>query len=161
MQIHTRDVRAALGMACLLVATFVVVSAQSGVPNGNWKLNVAKSKGSPSLPYKTATVVIHPVGPATMTMIESVGADGATLNWSYTGAYDGKDVPIAGNPSFDTASRKSVNSTTTETTFKKSGKVVAVNTNVLSADGKTLTITTKGVDQQGRPVNSVLVFERQ
>jgi hypothetical protein len=24
-----------------------------------------------------------------------------------------------------------------------------------------LTVTTKGVDEQGRPVNSVLVFERQ
>jgi hypothetical protein len=107
------------------------------------------------------TVVIHPVGPATMTMIDSVGADGAKLSWSYTGPYDGKDVPISGNPAFDTAARKSVNATTTETTYKKNGKVVAVNTNVLSADGKTLTVTTKGVDEQGRPVNSVLVFERQ
>jgi hypothetical protein len=161
MYIHTHDSRVALGMAFLLVLTFVVVSGQSGVPNGNWKLNVAKSKGSPTLPYKSAMVVIHPVGPATMTMIESVGADGAKLNWNYTGAYDGKDVPISGNPAFDTAARKSVNATTTETTYKKSGKVVAVNTNVLSADGKTLTVTTKGVDEQGRPVNSVLVFERQ
>ena len=161
MQINTRDARVSLWMACLLVATFAVVSAQSGVPNGTWKLNVAKSKASPTLPFKTATLVIHPVGPATMTMIESVGADGATLNWNYTGPYDGKDVPISGNPAFDTASRKSVNATTTETTYKKSGKVVAVNTNVLSADGKTLTVTTKGVDEQGRPVNSVLVFERQ
>ena len=161
MQINTRDARACLHLACLLVATFVVVSAQSGVPNGNWKLNVAKSKGSPTLPYKTASLVIHPVGPATMTMIESVGADGATLHWNYTGMYDGKDVPISGNPAYDMASRKSVNATTTETTYKKAGKVVVVNTNVLSADGKTLTVTTKGVDEQGRPVNSVLVFERQ
>ena len=161
MGIHTRDARVALGTMFLFVLTFVVISGQSGVPNGNWKLNVAKSKGSPSLPFKTATLVIHPVGPATMTMIESVGANGATLNWNYTGPYDGKDVPIAGNPAFDTASRKSVNATTTETTFKKSGKVVAVNTNVLSADGKVLTVTTKGVDERGQPVNSVLVFERQ
>lgn len=161
MEITTPDARRSVGMACLLVAMFAVVSAQNGVPNGNWKLNVAKSKGSPTVPFKSAMLVIHPVGPATMTMIESEGADGAKLNWSYTGPYDGKDVPISGNPAFDTALRKSVNATTTETTFKKSGKVVAVNTNVLSADGKTLTVTTKGVDEQGRPVNSVLVFERQ
>lgn len=161
MQITTRDARASVRLACLAVAMFAVVSAQSGVPNGTWKLNAAKSKSSSTLPFKSATLTIHPVGPATMTMIESVGADGATLHWSYTGAYDGKDVPIAGNPAFDTAARKSVNATTTETTFKKSGKVVTVNTNVLSADGKTLTVTTKGVDEQGRPVNSVLVFERQ
>jgi hypothetical protein len=161
MQINTRNARASVGVACLLAATFAVVSAQGAVPNGTWKLNAAKSTSSSTLPFKAATLTIHPVGPATMTMIESVGADGATLHWSYTGPYDGQDVPIAGNPAFDTASRKSVNATTTETTYKKSGKVVAVNTNVLSADGKTLTVTTKGVDEQGRPVNSVLVFERQ
>jgi hypothetical protein len=161
MQINTRDVRAYLGMACLAVVAVAVVSAQSGIPNGTWKLNVAKSKASSTLPFKSATLTIHPVGPATMTMIESVGADGATLHWNYTSPYDGKDVPIAGNPSYDTAVRKSVNATTTETTYKKSGKVVVVNTNVLSADGKTLTVTAKGVDEQGRPVNNVLVFERQ
>ena len=161
MQINTREVRAFLGVMCLAVAAFAVVSAQSGVPNGTWKLNVAKSTSSSTLPFKSATLTIHPVGPATMTMIESVGADGQTLHWNYTGPYDGKDVPIAGNPAYDTAVRKSVNATTTETTYKKSGKVVVVNTNVLSADGKTLTVTTKGVDEQGRPVNSVLVFDRQ
>jgi hypothetical protein len=161
MHINSRGARAFLRVACLLVAASVVLPGQSGVPNGNWKLNVAKSTGSPTLPFKSAMLVIHPVGPATMTMVESVGADGAKLNWNYTGAYDGKDVPISGNPAFDTAARKSVNATTTETTYKKSGKVVAVNTNVLSADGKTLTVTTKGVDAQGKPVNSVLVFERQ
>ena len=161
MQTNTREARVFYLMACFIAAAFAVVSAQSGVPNGTWKLNVAKSKSSSTLPFKSATLTIHPVGPATMTMIESVGPDGATLHWSYTGPYDGKDVPINGNPAFDAAVRKSVNSTTTETTYKKGGKVVAVNTNVLSADGKTLTVTSKGVDEQGRPVESVMVFERQ
>jgi hypothetical protein len=161
MQTNRRDARTFFLAGCVVVAFAAAVSAQSGVPNGTWKLNVAKSKSSSALPFKSVTLTIHPVGVATMTMIESVGADGAKLNWSYTGPYDGKDVPITGNPALDTAVRKSVNATTTETTYKKSGKVVAVNTNVLSPDGKTLTVTTKGVDEQGRPVNSVLVFERQ
>ncbi len=154
-----RDARGFVLLVCVAaVALVAAVSAQDGIPNGNWKLNVAKSKGP--LP-KSTNLVIHPVGPATMTMIESVGADGAALSWMYTGAYDGKDVPITGNPALDTASRKSVNATTTETTYKKSGKVVLVSTNVLSADGKTLTVTSKGVDGKGQPVSSVLVFERQ
>ena len=161
MQTNTPDPRVFFLVACFVVAAFAVVAVQSGVPNGTWKLNVAKSKASSPGAFKSAVVTIHPVGVATMTMIESVGADGATLHWSYTGAYDGKDVPITGNPAFDTAARKSINATTTETTYKKSGKVVAVNTNVLSADGKILTVTTKGTDAQGRPVTDVLVFERQ
>ena len=160
MQTNTRDARVFFLVACF-IAAFAVVSAQSGVPNGTWKLNVAKSKASSPGAFKSAMVTIHPVGVATMTMIESVGADGATLNWSYTGPYDGKDVPVSGNPAFDTAARTTINATTTETTYKKGGKVVAVNTNVLSADGKTLTVTTKGMDVRGRPVTDVLVFERQ
>jgi hypothetical protein len=160
MQTSRRHARTSFFLG-VVVSAFTVVAAQSGIPNGTWQLNVAKSKSSSTLPFKSATLVIHPVGAATMTMIESVGADGAKLNWSYTGAYDGKDVPIAGNPALDTAARKSVNATTTETTYKKSGKVVTVQTNVLSADGKTLTVTAKGMDEQGRPVTNVLVFERQ
>ena len=161
MQINTRDARAFVLVGWFVAALAAGVSAQGGVPNGSWKLNLAKSKASGPAPFKSATLTVHPVGPATMTMIESVGADGATLNWMYTGSYDGRDVPITGNPAFDTAARKSINATTTETTYKKGGKVVSVNANVLSADGKTLTVTTKGMDAQGRPVNSVLVFERQ
>lgn len=78
-----------------------------------------------------------------------------------TAAYDGKDAPITGNPAYDTVSRKSVSATTTETTYKKSGKVVVAQTNVLSADGKTMTVTAKGTDAQGKPINTVLVFDRQ
>jgi hypothetical protein len=162
MQTNRRDARTFFLASCVVIAALAgVVSAQSGVPNGTWKLNVAKSKLPSTLALKSAMVVIHPLGPATMTMVDSVGADGAALSWSYTGPYDGKDVPVSGNPAVDTAARKSVNATTTETTFKKSGKVVAVQTNVLSADGKILTVTSKGVDAQGRPADSVLVFERQ
>ena len=58
-------------------------------------------------------------------------------------------------------SPKSVSATTTETTYKKSGKVVVAQTNVLSADGKTMTVTAKGTDAQGKPINTVLVFDRQ
>ena len=161
MKTNTRDARVFFLVACFVVAAFAGVSAQGGVPNGTWKLNLAKSKFSSAAPFKSVMVTIHPVGAATMTMVESVGADGAKLNWNYTGAYDGKDVPVAGNPAFDAAVRKSVNATTTETTYKKGGKVMSVQTNVLSADGKTLTVTAKGMDEQGRPVTNVMVFERQ
>ena len=44
---------------------------------------------------------------------------------------------------------------------KKAGKVVLTSTNVVSSDGKTMTITTKGVDADGRPVNNVRVYDRQ
>ena len=47
------------------------------------------------------------------------------------------------------------------TSYKKAGKVVSTVTTAVSADGKALTITTKGTDMQGRPVNNVAVYDRQ
>ena len=55
---------------------------------------------------------------------------------------------------------KHVNATTSESTFKKGGKVTATNTRVLSDDGKTLTVTSKGVTIDGKPRNDVQVFEK-
>jgi hypothetical protein len=39
-------------------------------------------------------------------------------------------------------------------------QVVATNTRVLSKDGKTLTITSKGTTADGKPRNDVQVFEK-
>jgi hypothetical protein len=38
---------------------------------------------------------------------------------------------------------------------------VSTNTRVVSADGKTLTITVKGTDAQGKAVDNVQVYEKQ
>jgi ABC-type xylose transport system substrate-binding protein len=77
-----------------------------------------------------------------------------------SGKYDGKDYPITGNPAADTASFKRVDDQTGESTFKKDGKVTATNVRVLSKDGKTLTITSKGTTADGKPRSDVQVFEK-
>jgi hypothetical protein len=58
-------------------------------------------------------------------------------------------------PRADTVPVKNVNATTSESTFKKGGKVTATNTRVMAADGKTLTVTSKGVTVDGKPRNDV------
>ena len=44
---------------------------------------------------------------------------------------------------------------------KKAGKVVLTSTNVLSPDGKTMTITTTGHSGAGQAVHNVRVYQRQ
>jgi hypothetical protein len=44
---------------------------------------------------------------------------------------------------------------------KKGGKVTATQTSVISADGKTRTVTTKGADAAGKSLNNVAVYDRQ
>ena len=68
-----------------------------------------------------------------------------------TAQYDGKDYPVTGNPAADKISMKKVDDVTSESTFKKDGKITATNVRKLSADGKTLTITSTGTMADGKP----------
>jgi hypothetical protein len=54
-------------------------------------------------------------------------------------------VPVDGNPNADMIARTRVNATTTKLVNKKDGNILSTATLVVSADGKTLTITTTGI----------------
>jgi len=151
-----------LAAACLLPAAFGVTAvAQSGDPSGTWTLNVAKSKYSPGPTPKSGTVTYSAAGAGTKIAVDLVAGDGSKVHWEYTANYDGKDYPVKGNPDADTASLKRINATTVEIQNKKGGKNTLLNTRVFSADGKTLTVTTKGTNGQGQATDNLQVFERK
>jgi hypothetical protein len=155
-------------ISCVLAGTLVAVAfaptAFAQLPKGmagTWKLNAAKSTFSPGPAPKSMTIVYTPAGDMLTIAVDVEPATGAAQKWAMTAAYDGKDHPVTGNPDADTISMKRINETTGESTFKKGGKVMAVNTRVLSADGKTLTITTKGTTSDGKPRHDVAVYDKQ
>lgn len=160
---QSRDTRPLLRVVVagsLVVVLGTIALAQTNV--GTWTLNVARSKYSNNNPPKSATLKIEGSGNVTVTTVDLVAPDGSTQHWSWRSAYDGRDVPISGNnPNADTASRRRVSPSTTETTFKKGGKITTVNTAVVSADGKTMTVTAKGTDAQGNAVLNVQVYEKK
>jgi len=137
--------------------------AQAADPQiGSWKLNVAKSTFSPGPAPQSATTEIEAAGAGAKLVVDQTVADGKTRHWEFTANYDGKDVPITGNnPDADTVARTRVNANTVETISKKAGKVVITQQSTVSADGKTRTVTTKGVNADGKPVNNVAVYEKQ
>jgi hypothetical protein len=92
---------------------------------------------------------------------ETVNADGSKTSFEYTAQYDGKDYPITGNPNAYTIALKRVNDPTVEATLKKGDRVVTKARRVVSADGKTLTLTIDGTNEQGQKVKNVQVFEKQ
>jgi hypothetical protein len=75
--------------------------------------------------------------------------------------YDGKDYPAKGTEDYDTVATKKIDAYTGETARKKSGNVVQTVIRVRSKDGKTLTLTTKGVNARGESIYNVAVYERQ
>jgi len=162
MRVRTRAVSCAL--ASTLVASAFASTAFAQMPKGmagTWKLNAAKSTYSPGPAPKSMTIVYTPAGDAMTITVDVVPGTGAPQKWEMTAAYDGKEHPVTGNPDADSISMKRVNDTTGESTFKKGGKVMAVNTRVLSADGKSLTITSKGTTSDGKPRHDVAVYDKQ
>ena len=148
-----------LGLAAVIV---VPVLAQADPQVGVWKLNVAKSKYSPGPVPTSATTTIEAVGKGTKVSVDQTMPDGSKRQWSVTADYDGKDTPVVGNnPDADTIARTRVNASTVRTVSKKAGKVTTTQTSAVSADGKTRTVTTKGVNAKGQTVNNVAIYERQ
>lgn len=127
---------------------------------GTWTLNVAKSKYSPAPPPKAQTSTYAASGQGVKVTVKGTTADGKPLIMEYTANYDGKDYPVTGNADYDATSLKRIDANTVEFTRKKAGKVVQTGTNVVSKDGKTRTVTTKGTNAQGQQINNVAIYEK-
>ena len=130
---------------------------------GSWTLNVARSTYDPGPPpYKRATYTIEPWGSDGMKVVyEMVHPRGGVTHLEWTGRIDGKDYPLQGIDAHVTYAYSQTSSGAYETLVKMGGRVAARSTIALSADGKTMTTTTKGVDSSGRAVITTTVYQRQ
>jgi hypothetical protein len=138
------------------------VAAQASNPRfGTWKLNVAKSKYDPGPAPQSGTMKIEAAGEGEKSSTEGVNATGGPTKTEYTAQYDGKDYAITGAQNADMVSLKRLDARTLERTNKKGEKVVATSTWVVSEDGKTMTVTTKGTNAQGQATNNVTVWDKQ
>jgi hypothetical protein len=93
-------------------------------------------------------------------MVDVTPATGSAIHWEVSGA-SGAQLSVSGNnPNADTYVVRRVNPTTLEAQYMKEGKPTLKQTAVVSADGKTLTVTASGTDAQGRAVNNVAVYDK-
>jgi hypothetical protein len=127
---------------------------------GTWKLNETKSKFSTEA-TKNHTVVYEAVGENVKITVDGTDKDGKSTHNEWTGKFDGKDYPVSGDPNSDTRSYKKVNDHTLAMIVKKDGKVTATGRVVVSADGKSRTVSTSGTDAQGKKVSNKVVYDKQ
>ena len=125
---------------------------------GRWVLDRAKSEFSGNVPERRITIFeLTPAGIKHIT--ETVIANGSTDRVEYTAKYDEKDVTPT-NSFLWQVSVKRIDPRTTVRSGKVMGMVVETSTRTVSADGQTLTITTKGTNA-GTEYSSVQVFTRE
>jgi hypothetical protein len=157
--------RCVYGLAAAIVMVVIgsVGLAQSVDPAfGVWKLNAAKSTYSPGPAPKELTLTIEAAGPGRKVALNGVAGDGTPITWGYSGNFDGKDIRVTGsNPDADVVILRRISANATRTTFKLAGKTTIRNGVSVSADGKTLTVASSGVNAKGQTVKNTQVFERQ
>jgi hypothetical protein len=144
----------------LAVAVFfvhVAVAFAADVSVGTWKLNASKSKMGAQV---NNTVVIEAAGDNMKITVDGTN-NGKPTHSEWTGKFDGKDYPVTGDANGDMRSYTRVDDHTLTLRTKKGGKVTTTGRIVISADGKTRTVTVSGTDAQGQKVNTTAVYDKQ
>ena len=127
---------------------------------GTWKLNEAKSKFTPGT-TKNTMVVYEASGNEVKVTVNGVDAKGKASHNEWTGKFDGKNYPVTGDPTSEARSYKKIDDRTLELTVWNHGRVNATGRIVVSADGKSRTVTTSGTDAKGKKFTNTAVYDKQ
>jgi hypothetical protein len=157
---NKRLMASAFALATVFAAGTATMAADSNV--GGWKLNLAKSQYNPG-PAPTSQILKIEAWGSDGVNYTSDGMDaaGKPAHWEFQAKYDEKFVLLKGNPDADMISYKRIDANTIDSTTQLNGKVTGHSRAVVSADGKTRTLTQTGVNAKGQDIHNVLVFEKQ
>ena len=155
--------------AVLLTAVLSLAPLASFAQNdpllGTWVLNVGKSQGPPGSLPDSATVVVSDAGAGKYRAVSDTSMAGIAIHAEVTFGFDGADVTPVVTPEMPggmsiTQSAERLSASSYKSTVKMNGAVVATATNEVSADGKTLTVTSTG---QGiaAGASSTTIFDRK
>ena len=148
-----------MAVAVLFAGAAVCLAADENM--GTWKLNEAKSKFPPGAPKNHTVKYEAATGDEMKVIVDGVDGEGKPTHNEWTGKFDGKDYKITGDTTADTRSYKKIDDRTTELTNKKDGKVVFTGKIVISADGKSRTVTVNGTNAKGEKVTSTAMYDKQ
>jgi hypothetical protein len=134
---------ARLCLFVLLVGTGLTAAAAENPFAGTWKLNPAKSKF-------TGDTMKFAQTPSGRIRFSASGL-------SYTFKTDGKEYPdVFGG----LVTWKQLDDHTWQATYKLKGTLISTDTSALSADGKTMTVVSRGTRPNGQSFEDTTVYER-
>lgn len=148
----------------LFLGTAIAAMMAFGADNslGTWKLNLEKSTFTPGpAPAKSITLKREAAEGGVRTTATVGLGNGDPTTSSSIAKYDGKYYSVPNAP-WDTVSNEQVDANTFAATTKKTGgKYSSTSRTVISNDGKTMTTTSSGTDNEGKPFNNNAVFDKQ
>jgi hypothetical protein len=136
--------------------------AQTSQLMGSWKLDLTKSKYTPGVAPRSQTNTYEQDGQNIKATTRSIDAQGNPTTTVFMHIYDGQPHPTTGSPVFDASTYLRLNGNTIIFSRSKAGKLVSTGTNVVSPEGKTLTVTTTGIlDANGVSGTNIAVYDKQ
>jgi hypothetical protein len=154
---HMKTKKLGLTLAICFLAGAACFAADPQM--GTWKLNEAKSKFEPGSP-KNTMVVYEAAGNEVKVTVNGVDAKGKSTHNQWTGKFDGKNYPVTGDPTSEARSYKKIDDHTLALTVWYHGRVMTTGRIVVSADGKSRTVTTNGTDATGKKIKSTAVYDK-
>jgi hypothetical protein len=150
---------------CAIGVVASVVSADTDLRVGTWKLNLAKSRYVPGPTPKSLTITYEATATGLTSLTQGTDDTGKPINPDKTKVniiVDGKDHPTpTPTGAYNTSAWKRIDANSWTVVRKKDGKVTQNVKNVVSKDGKTLTITTRGINAEGKTINNKAVYDKQ
>lgn len=127
---------------------------------GNWKLNEAKSKFGPGS-TKNTTVVVEAVGESIRVIVDGVDGNNRPFRSEWIGMIDGKFYPVSGDPISDERSYRKISNRKWALSARKGGKMIVTGSVLVSANGKSRTVSASVTNAQGKRVTSRAVYDKQ
>jgi len=156
--------RSVLVVAVVLVSSGLVLAQNADSAwTGSWKLNVAKSKWSPSSgALKSQTSKATDTANGVMVVTDQVDAAGKAQHTEITYKFDGKEYELKGAPQANTTRIYSkIDAHTYQFVTRVGGTATTTSKVAIAADGKTRTITTTGKNANGETVSNVTAWDKQ
>jgi hypothetical protein len=140
----------------------VLPSAQSSEWFGTWRLNIEKSVySSDPPPYGRATMKVAPLDDGRVRFsYDFVYPRGGLQHVEWDGRFDGNDYIVQGADEFVTYAYRQTGARTYQITAKLDARVTAVATVMISADGRTITTSTRSGTTRDREVTNITVYEK-
>ena len=147
-----------LTLTLCLIASSVCLAADKNM--GTWKLNETKSKFSTNA-TRNHTVIYEAAGDKIKVIVKGTGSDGKPSSNEWVGLFDGKFYPVTGDATSDERSYKQAGPGILTFTARKGGKITLVGRIVVSADGKSRTVTAHTTDASGKKLLNTAVYDKQ
>jgi hypothetical protein len=157
---HARLRRLRLVTALVLAPNAFAAGSQEDLVLGTWVLNLEKSSYDPGPAPRSQTRTYEVVPEGIRATIVTVDPKGQSITARYTADYDSLEHPLTGSATIDAIALRRINAYTAEATLTHARKLIGTARRVISEDGKTMTITYRGTDENGRRAHNVAVYEK-